>query len=115
MKEAVFPFVKFPEADPILGPEMKSTGEVMGTGRTFAEAYAKAQGIRIINHSVGWFNTSRGDGSGAAGTPDAEQPAGTVFVRATEQDAQNPLAIACGGALEKHINRRPAVAHQCLD
>ena len=33
----------FPEADPILGPEMKSTGEVMGTGHTFGEAYAKAQ------------------------------------------------------------------------
>jgi carbamoyl-phosphate synthase large subunit len=43
VKEAVFPFVKFPEADPILGPEMKSTGEVMGTGRSFGEAYAKAQ------------------------------------------------------------------------
>jgi hypothetical protein len=44
VKEAVFPFVKFPEADPILGPEMKSTGEVMGTGRTFGKAYAKAGG-----------------------------------------------------------------------
>jgi len=43
VKESVFPFAKFPEADPILGPEMKSTGEVMGTGRTFGEAYAKAQ------------------------------------------------------------------------
>ena len=43
VKEAVFPFIKFPEADPILGPEMKSTGEVMGTGHTFGEAYAKAQ------------------------------------------------------------------------
>jgi carbamoyl-phosphate synthase large subunit len=43
VKEAVFPFIKFPDADPILGPEMKSTGEVMGTGRTFGEAYAKAQ------------------------------------------------------------------------
>src|SRR6202046_3720968 len=43
VKEAVFPFIKFPEADPILGPEMKSTGEVMGTGNTFGEAYAKAQ------------------------------------------------------------------------
>ncbi len=43
VKEAVFPFSKFPEADPILGPEMKSTGEVMGTGRTFGEAYAKSQ------------------------------------------------------------------------
>src|SRR5690606_23407875 len=43
VKEAVFPFARFPEADPILGPEMKSTGEVMGTGRSFGEAYAKAQ------------------------------------------------------------------------
>ena len=43
VKAAVFPFAKFPEADPILGPEMKSTGEVMGTGRTFGEAYAKSQ------------------------------------------------------------------------
>jgi len=43
VKEAVFPFAKFPDADPILGPEMKSTGEVMGTGHTFGEAYAKAQ------------------------------------------------------------------------
>jgi carbamoyl-phosphate synthase large subunit len=43
VKEAVFPFNKFPESDPILGPEMKSTGEVMGTGRTFGEAYAKSQ------------------------------------------------------------------------
>ena len=43
VKEAVFPFIKFPGADPILGPEMKSTGEVMGIGRTFGEAYAKAQ------------------------------------------------------------------------
>jgi carbamoyl-phosphate synthase large subunit len=43
VKEAVFPFSKFPESDPILGPEMKSTGEVMGTGHTFGEAYAKAQ------------------------------------------------------------------------
>ena len=43
VKEAVFPFNKFPAVDPILGPEMKSTGEVMGVGDTFAEAFAKAQ------------------------------------------------------------------------
>jgi carbamoyl-phosphate synthase large subunit len=42
VKEAVFPFVKFPGVDTLLGPEMKSTGEVMGIGRTFGEAYAKA-------------------------------------------------------------------------
>jgi carbamoyl-phosphate synthase large subunit len=49
VKEAVFPFAKFPEADPILGPEMKSTGEVMGTGRTFGEAYAKSQSASGAN------------------------------------------------------------------
>ena len=43
VKEAVFPFVKFPGVDPLLGPEMKSTGEVMGVGKTFGEAFAKAQ------------------------------------------------------------------------
>ena len=43
VKEAVFPFIKFSGVDPILGPEMKSTGEVMGIGKTFAEAYGKSQ------------------------------------------------------------------------
>ena len=43
VKEAVLPFNKFPGIDPILGPEMKSTGEVMGTGDTFAAAFARAQ------------------------------------------------------------------------
>lgn len=42
VKEAVFPFAKFPGVDTILGPEMKSTGEVMGTGKTFGEAFAKS-------------------------------------------------------------------------
>lgn len=43
VKEAVFPFIKFPGVDILLGPEMKSTGEVMGVGESFGEAYAKAQ------------------------------------------------------------------------
>ena len=43
VKEAVFPFRKFPGVDPMLGPEMKSTGEVMGVGKTFAEAFVKSQ------------------------------------------------------------------------
>ncbi len=50
VKEAVFPFMKFPGVDPILGPEMKSTGEVMGVGNTFAEAFVKSQlaaGVRL--------------------------------------------------------------------
>src|SRR5471030_2582212 len=50
VKEAVFPFVKFPGVDTILGPEMKSTGEVMGVGMTFGEAFVKSQlgaGIKL--------------------------------------------------------------------
>jgi carbamoyl-phosphate synthase large subunit len=50
VKEAVFPFIKFPGVDTILGPEMKSTGEVMGVGETFAEAFLKSQlaaGIKL--------------------------------------------------------------------
>ena len=43
VKEAVFPFIKFPGVDPLLGPEMKSTGEVMGVGRSFGEAFGKSQ------------------------------------------------------------------------
>ncbi len=43
VKESVFPFIKFPGVDPLLGPEMKSTGEVMGVGKTFGAAFAKAQ------------------------------------------------------------------------
>ncbi|CAM5192969.1 carbamoyl-phosphate synthase large subunit [Oligella ureolytica] len=43
VKEAVFPFVKFPGVDTILCPEMKSTGEVMGVGKTFGEAFLKSQ------------------------------------------------------------------------
>jgi carbamoyl-phosphate synthase large subunit len=68
VKEAVFPFVKFPEADPILGPEMKSTGEVMGTGRTFGEAYAKAQsasGVTLPTRGVCLLSVRDRDKPGA--------------------------------------------------
>jgi carbamoyl-phosphate synthase large subunit len=50
VKEAVFPFARFPGVDTLLGPEMKSTGEVMGVGATFGEAFAKSQlaaGVRL--------------------------------------------------------------------
>jgi carbamoyl-phosphate synthase large subunit len=70
VKEAVFPFTKFPEADPILGPEMKSTGEVMGTGRTFGEAYAKAQaasGVTLPRSGVVLISVRERDKPGAVG------------------------------------------------
>ncbi len=69
VKEAVFPFNKFPDADPILGPEMKSTGEVMGTGRSFGEAYAKAQfasGVTLPARGVCLISVKERDKEGAA-------------------------------------------------
>jgi carbamoyl-phosphate synthase large subunit len=68
VKEAVFPFGKFPDADPILGPEMRSTGEVMGTGRSFAEAYAKAQlasGVILPRHGTALLSVRDRDKPGA--------------------------------------------------
>ena len=68
VKESVFPFVKFPGADPILGPEMKSTGEVMGVGRSFGEAYAKAQlasGVTLPRQGVALLSVRERDKAGA--------------------------------------------------
>ncbi|RLA33572.1 MAG: carbamoyl phosphate synthase large subunit [Gammaproteobacteria bacterium] len=68
VKEAVFPFIKFAGADPILGPEMKSTGEVMGVGRSFGEAYAKAQlasGVVLPTQGVALISVRDRDKDGA--------------------------------------------------
>jgi len=68
VKESVFPFIKFPGADPILGPEMKSTGEVMGTGRSFGEAYAKAQlasGVILPRQGAALLSVRERDKDGA--------------------------------------------------
>jgi len=68
VKEAVFPFIKFPGVDPILGPEMKSTGEVMGVGRSFAEAFYKSQlgaGIILPQHGKAFISVRNVDKASA--------------------------------------------------
>ena len=72
VKEAVFPFNKFPGVDPILGPEMKSTGEVMGVGTTFAEAYAKAQ----------------------MGAGEVIETSGNAFISVRDRDKNNVVEVA---------------------
>ncbi len=74
VKEAVFPFVKFPGVDTILGPEMKSTGEVMGVGETFGEAFVKSQL--------------------AASAPMPES--GLVFISVKNQDKEKTIPVAQG-------------------
>jgi carbamoyl-phosphate synthase large subunit len=83
VKEAVFPFVKFPGVDTILGPEMKSTGEVMGVGKTFGEAYVKAQ-------------MGAGERLPRARKPDGT-PTGKVFL--TVKNADKPQAVRVAGDL----------------
>jgi carbamoyl-phosphate synthase large subunit len=72
VKEAVFPFIKFPGVDTILGPEMKSTGEVMGVGRTFAEAFVKSQ----------------------LGAGDKLPTGGKAFISVRREDREKVVAIA---------------------
>ena len=64
VKEAVFPFVKFPGVDTLLGPEMKSTGEVMGVGHSFGEAFVKSQlgaGVRLPSGGTVFISVRQGD------------------------------------------------------
>ncbi len=72
VKEAVMPFGRFPGADALLGPEMKSTGEVMGTARSFPAAYAKTQ--LAISYEL--------------------PPAGTVFISVADRDKRAIISIA---------------------
>ncbi|WP_417067245.1 carbamoyl-phosphate synthase large subunit [Niveibacterium terrae] len=70
VKEAVFPFAKFPGVDTILGPEMKSTGEVMGVGRSFAEAFVKSQlaaGVRLPTSGKAFISVKMTDRPNAVG------------------------------------------------
>ena len=72
VKEAVFPFVKFPGVDSLLGPEMQSTGEVMGVGRTFGEAFSKA----------------------LLATGDELPPRGTAFVSVRDGDKRDTVEVS---------------------
>src|SRR5579872_3357683 len=104
VKEAVFPFVKFPESDPILGPEMKSTGEVMGTGRTFGEAYAKAQtasGVTLPRNGVCFISVRDRDKPGAVGLAVKLIERG-FEVLATEGTAQ---ALSEAGVACRRVNK----------
>ncbi len=109
VKESVFPFAKFPEADPILGPEMKSTGEVMGTGRTFGEAYAKAQsgsGVVLPRRGVCLLSVRERDKPGAVGLA-RELIARGFEIVATEGTARalESAGIACRRALKVREGR----------
>ena len=114
VKEAVFPFVKFPEADPMLGPEMKSTGEVMGTGRSFGEAYAKAQsasGVSLPRSGLCFISVRERD------KPSAVDLARRLVARGFELVATHGTAkaIAAAGIACRPVNKVHEGRPHCVD
>ena len=104
VKEAVFPFNKFPGVDPILGPEMRSTGEVMGVGRTFGEAMLKSQlgaGSRLPTSGTVCITVKNDDKHRAVGVARELRALGFSIV-ATKGTA---AAIAAAGIAVKAVNK----------
>jgi carbamoyl-phosphate synthase large subunit len=104
VKEAVFPFNKFPGVDPILGPEMRSTGEVMGTGRSFGEAMLKSQlgaGSRLPTQGTVCITVKNDDKPRAVAVARALQALGFAIV-ATKGTA---AAIAEAGVPVRAVNK----------
>ncbi|MDP9044983.1 MAG: carbamoyl-phosphate synthase large subunit [Pseudomonadota bacterium] len=104
VKEAVFPFNKFPGVDPVLGPEMRSTGEVMGAGRTFGEAMVKSQlgaGSRLPASGTVCITVKNGDKPRAVEVARDLQALGFTIV-ATKGTA---AAIAAAGIPVRVVNK----------
>ena len=104
VKEAVFPFNKFPGVDPVLGPEMRSTGEVMGAGRTFGEAMLKSQlgaGSKLPTRGTVCITVRNGDKARAAVVAQDLHALGFSIV-ATRGTA---AVIAAGGVPVRAVNK----------
>jgi carbamoyl-phosphate synthase large subunit len=104
VKESVFPFTKFQGVDPILGPEMKSTGEVMGIGQSFAEAYAKgmlASGAKIPQPGTAFLSVRETDKKGIVELARELHDRGFKLV-ATGGTAK---VIRAGGVECQHVNK----------
>ena len=104
VKEAVFPFIKFPGVDTILGPEMKSTGEVMGVGDTFAEAFVKSQlaaSVKLPKDGKVFISVREADKSGVVEIARSLVQLGFTL-RATRGTA---AVISAGGVAVEVVNK----------
>jgi carbamoyl-phosphate synthase large subunit len=114
VKEAVFPFSRFPGVDIILGPEMKSTGEVMGIGATFAEAFAKSQlGAGTILPVSGCVFVSVKDGDKAAALELAQKLSGLGFTIMATGGTARHLSLA--GLHVARVNKVLEGRPHCVD
>ena len=114
VKESVFPFVKFEEVDTILGPEMRSTGEVMGIGPTFPEAYLKAQeaaGVKLPTTGVAFLSVRDADKSAAAAL--ARDLAGLGFQLVATHGTAKYLATQ--GLIVRGVNKVLEGRPHCVD
>ena len=113
VKEAVFPFNKFSGVDPILGPEMRSTGEVMGSGRTFGEAYAKAQlaaGNRLPREGAVLISVRSADKPAAIEIARSLSDKGfDLYATRGTQQAFNEAGIECSLVYKVIEDQRPNV------
>ncbi len=114
VKEAVFPFVKFPSVDPVLGPEMRSTGEVMGVGRYFGEAFAKSQMAAGVELPSG--------GGAFISVRDADKPIAVELARMLVDSGFHLVAthgtadaIQAAGIECAHVNKVKEGRPHCVD
>ena len=111
VKESVFPFAKFPGVDPLLGPEMKSTGEVMGTGRSFGEAFAKASlgaGVELPTGGTAFLSVREQDKPGIVEVARALVEAGFELLAT---DGTHAAITAAGLACERVNKLRQGQPH----
>jgi carbamoyl-phosphate synthase large subunit len=114
VKESVFPFAKLPGVDTILGPEMRSTGEVMGIGATFPEAFDKAMlasGMRLPDHGTAFISVRDEDKAAVRGVAQRLARAGFKLV-ATDGTAHdlNAAGVAC-----ERVNKVVQGSPHCVD
>jgi carbamoyl-phosphate synthase large subunit len=112
VKEAVFPFVKFPGVDTILGPEMKSTGEVMGVGKTFGEAFVKSQlgaGTRLPRTGKVFLTVKNNDKTRAIGVARALVALGFTLVATKGTAASISAAGVPCAVVNKVAEGRPHI------
>ncbi len=119
VKESVFPFVKFQGVDPLLGPEMKSTGEVMGIGRTFEQAFSKASlaaGTALPNGGTAFVSVRDRDKAAAVDVARSLVDAG-MLVLATSGTAAalEEAGVACSIVHKMNTGLRPSILDSIIN
>ncbi len=119
VKESVFPFVKFQGVDPLLGPEMKSTGEVMGVGRTFEQAFAKASlaaGAELPSSGIAFVSVRDRDKEAAVAVAQSLVAAGmTVWATPGTAAVIQAAEVPCAVVQKLNSGVRPSILDRMIN